>query len=946
MSHEIRSKIWELCYGLLEESEAVELRKSIRTDPKLARLYSRVKLETELLAQAATATNIHWHSPEPSGFKVARAKRLLGKRATFLARIGFTATAAAIAASLLVAASVAYWSDDSPFRESMLAQTYSDLKNASPRLLVTGPAELRAGQEATYEVLVRRLDEQPVDAEVTAAMRDSHGETFWRENVTTNSEGLARLHLPAELPSVQCELAVEARPIDRLEHFTLTEGTTSSTFADQAKMSTWLSVVEPPQPRQMAIDRYAAVNGDVFERQAILGSKPTTRFDVGSQRAGGAVLAKPVARAKDAAAQETDQFSSPPTATERLSLRDSEGSFGELASQDSVRLSKLTRFVVEPGRNELAEVAVGRALPVPLVANDSPPRDTAEQPGAEIPQLDAKEESPGAAEISDVAATKSPAPNETVANEPSAKSSYENSAHENLGLPAKDSLVVEATLMSDGGCLSRFIVGREGEPSLATKDEAKSGLDGPQSSSHMARERLFFDYSVAPPQPLASEKIQREDAEQEVLEPSVKLKASADKQLAEMPVIRTLNIDAHFDASQYRLGERVSVELSVVDEHNSPVPATLGVSVEIMNTTEAADNEGDVALFANNGRAKERVLTRDNALLPQHELISFVPANQFSRSLPLVYDNAVFQEAKLRQSIESWMVSRRAKRDYWSALLLLGSGLGYAVLLLAALLKVLPTMRAWVPIAVPLACCSVVGVTWMMRDDTPPPTPNVKSLVTYGVSPEPVAPSKSSDTDGIPHSLANSSATPAARSRAEWSAFSLNPLTRSSDANAAKGGATFQLPDVFTLDALAANWRDEAKSPENSWAKIDDVVAAIDSNSQEDERFYFDQKGKWDFGVHRFDDKRMLNHEDKKSDEKHAEFEKLHDQPERDLAETRGETIYLHPLLQTAADGKATAQFELPAKPFACRLSVIAHHADQYGRDSFVVPVIVPMSAR
>src|SRR5262245_40210451 len=53
---ELRDQLWDFVYGLLDEAEAVELRQRICSDRTVAREYARVKLQSELVAQAARAT--------------------------------------------------------------------------------------------------------------------------------------------------------------------------------------------------------------------------------------------------------------------------------------------------------------------------------------------------------------------------------------------------------------------------------------------------------------------------------------------------------------------------------------------------------------------------------------------------------------------------------------------------------------------------------------------------------------------------------------------------------------------------------------------------------------------------------------------------------------------------------------------------------------------------
>src|SRR4051812_44709543 len=50
---ELRESMWDLVYGLLSEEESQGLVARIKTEPDAARLYAEVRLEADLVAQAA-----------------------------------------------------------------------------------------------------------------------------------------------------------------------------------------------------------------------------------------------------------------------------------------------------------------------------------------------------------------------------------------------------------------------------------------------------------------------------------------------------------------------------------------------------------------------------------------------------------------------------------------------------------------------------------------------------------------------------------------------------------------------------------------------------------------------------------------------------------------------------------------------------------------------------
>src|SRR3954447_15539430 len=51
--NELRESIWDLVYGLLSEEESQALIARIKSEPDVARMYAEVRLEADLVAQAA-----------------------------------------------------------------------------------------------------------------------------------------------------------------------------------------------------------------------------------------------------------------------------------------------------------------------------------------------------------------------------------------------------------------------------------------------------------------------------------------------------------------------------------------------------------------------------------------------------------------------------------------------------------------------------------------------------------------------------------------------------------------------------------------------------------------------------------------------------------------------------------------------------------------------------
>src|SRR4051794_34620843 len=56
-ANDLRQSIWDLVYGLLSADEAQEVIARIKSDPAAARMYAEVRLEADLVAQAARVTD-------------------------------------------------------------------------------------------------------------------------------------------------------------------------------------------------------------------------------------------------------------------------------------------------------------------------------------------------------------------------------------------------------------------------------------------------------------------------------------------------------------------------------------------------------------------------------------------------------------------------------------------------------------------------------------------------------------------------------------------------------------------------------------------------------------------------------------------------------------------------------------------------------------------------
>jgi anti-sigma factor RsiW len=69
---ELRQQLWELSYGLLEPEAEAAVRAQIKSDPAIARLYSEVRLQADLVGAAARVQDSSMHIAAGPDAKVTK----------------------------------------------------------------------------------------------------------------------------------------------------------------------------------------------------------------------------------------------------------------------------------------------------------------------------------------------------------------------------------------------------------------------------------------------------------------------------------------------------------------------------------------------------------------------------------------------------------------------------------------------------------------------------------------------------------------------------------------------------------------------------------------------------------------------------------------------------------------------------------------------------------
>src|SRR4051794_30893559 len=155
-SQQLRESMWDLVYGLLSDEESKALVARIKSDPQAARLYAEVRLQADLVGQAAKVEDssivLKGEGPAPpasvirpkSAAPLRKPDRPAGKEAyhrggMWLAGIAATALAALLAVGL-------FWPRQD---QALLARSFLVTEIKSQRLLpagITGNVALRTAR--------------------------------------------------------------------------------------------------------------------------------------------------------------------------------------------------------------------------------------------------------------------------------------------------------------------------------------------------------------------------------------------------------------------------------------------------------------------------------------------------------------------------------------------------------------------------------------------------------------------------------------------------------------------------------------------------------------------------------------------------------------------------------------------------------------------------------
>ncbi len=197
---ELRQQLWELSYGLLEPEAEAALCAQVKSDPAIARLYSEVRLQADLVGVAArvedsslsistrteksvTKADKHARLPASRRTKPARSSVSSGWSTNWLAIGGTTALLLLLGYGLM--------------QPEMMTQTVA--KSEYYFTQVSVPATMTEGLSQKVEIQTNDVDNKGLSAELAVRLVDAEGRETFRKNLSTARDGRAEVQLPGDL---------------------------------------------------------------------------------------------------------------------------------------------------------------------------------------------------------------------------------------------------------------------------------------------------------------------------------------------------------------------------------------------------------------------------------------------------------------------------------------------------------------------------------------------------------------------------------------------------------------------------------------------------------------------------------------------------------------------------------------------------------------------------
>ena len=192
----LREQMWDLVYGLTSADETAALHARIKSDRATARMYAEVRLEADLIAEAAkvddTSVTLPQMAPQKERVAAGRTKEASNAPAASGTSPGWSlhwlGAIAASALAVLMAVGI-FWRQEQPRSgqgETFLITVYSD-------------TQLVAGLPVEMEVRAKDAAEgRPAAGEFEYQIARADGTPLYEQQFKTDDEGRSRLHVPAD----------------------------------------------------------------------------------------------------------------------------------------------------------------------------------------------------------------------------------------------------------------------------------------------------------------------------------------------------------------------------------------------------------------------------------------------------------------------------------------------------------------------------------------------------------------------------------------------------------------------------------------------------------------------------------------------------------------------------------------------------------------------------
>ena len=238
---ELRQKLWELVYGLLDEEETQRLNATVSTDGDVARAYAEMKLQSEMLADAAKKDSAALPikdliraakvtKPQPAESTATQGD----SRAARSSNSQFVNWLISLAAILLVCfTAYSYWNPETNVHPDEYQQSQNDLADEYVRVVVTGPSELATDTSNQFTVSTASLTGAATSNDVEYRLYDHRDQLSLRSNGRTDDAGLMTIDIPGDLAAMNTRLVVETKGVandDTFETFFTTRKREYSTY--------------------------------------------------------------------------------------------------------------------------------------------------------------------------------------------------------------------------------------------------------------------------------------------------------------------------------------------------------------------------------------------------------------------------------------------------------------------------------------------------------------------------------------------------------------------------------------------------------------------------------------------------------------------------------------------------------------------------------------------